>query len=70
MHRSIVFSDEKMLTIEPVVIPQHDRVLAADKKQVIFREKVIGITGHPSSVMVWGEITSIGGRHWCSSTQE
>ncbi|VDP32996.1 unnamed protein product [Heligmosomoides polygyrus] len=31
MHRSIAKSDEKIFTTDPIVNPQNDRILAADK---------------------------------------
>ncbi|VDP60036.1 unnamed protein product [Heligmosomoides polygyrus] len=59
-HRSIVFSDQKIFTIGPTVNLKNNRILAEDKKQAISRGKVTGKTPHPSSVMVWGAVTSDG----------
>ncbi|VDP05944.1 unnamed protein product, partial [Heligmosomoides polygyrus] len=59
-HRSIVFSDEKIFTTEPIVNPQNDRLLAADEKLTISRGNVTEKTTHPSSVVVWGATTSDG----------
>ncbi|VDP38735.1 unnamed protein product [Heligmosomoides polygyrus] len=59
-HRSIAFDDEKCFTVEPIVNPQSNWILAADKKQVISRGKVVEKTAHSSSVMDCGAITSDG----------
>lgn len=46
--------------IESIANPQNDRISAANKKQVIPREKLIERTEHPTSTMAWGGITSNG----------
>ncbi|RCN46195.1 hypothetical protein ANCCAN_07740 [Ancylostoma caninum] len=52
--------DEKIFTVEPVVNSQNNRVLAKDIEQALSRGKIVGKTAHPTSVMVWGGITSDG----------
>ncbi|KIH60904.1 hypothetical protein ANCDUO_08832 [Ancylostoma duodenale] len=59
-HRNIVFSDEKIFTVEPIVNSQNNRVLAEDIEQALPRGEIVGKTAHPTSVMVWGGITSDG----------
>ncbi|RCN51257.1 hypothetical protein ANCCAN_02618 [Ancylostoma caninum] len=59
-HRNIVFSDEKIFTVAPVVNSQNNRALAKDIEQALSRGKIVGKTAHPTSVMVWGNITSDG----------
>ncbi|VDP41464.1 unnamed protein product [Heligmosomoides polygyrus] len=59
-HWNIAFSDEKIFTIKHIVNPQNNWILAAEKKQVISRGKVIGKIDNSSSVMDWGAITSEG----------
>lgn len=59
-HSSIVFSDEKLFTIDPVSNRQNDRILAASITDANKKGRIQGRTAHPQSVMVWGGITSTG----------
>lgn len=59
-HRAIVFSDEKVFTLDPVVNRQNDRILSQNIGTAIRDGKLAGKTAHPASVMVWGAITSNG----------
>ncbi|KIH61896.1 hypothetical protein ANCDUO_07824 [Ancylostoma duodenale] len=40
-HRNIVFSDEKIFTVEPIVNSQNNRVLAEDIEQALSRGKIV-----------------------------
>lgn len=58
--KSIVFSDEKVFTVDPVLNRHNDRILAFNMQQAITGGKFVGKTAHPQSIMVWGAITSDG----------
>ncbi|VDN31661.1 unnamed protein product, partial [Cylicostephanus goldi] len=48
-HLSIVFGDEKIFTVEPVVNPLNDRVLASSLSEAVDRGKFVGRSAHPRS---------------------
>ncbi|KAI6653049.1 hypothetical protein LOD99_3885 [Oopsacas minuta] len=57
-HQSIVFSDEKIFTVEIAYNRQSSRILAPDQKSISSSIRTIERTQKPASVMVWGAITS------------
>ncbi|KAI6651150.1 hypothetical protein LOD99_5501 [Oopsacas minuta] len=59
-HQSIVFSDEKILTVEMAYNRQNSRTLAPDQKSISSSINTIKRTQKLASVMVWGAITSEG----------
>uniref|UniRef100_A0A914VAL1 Transposase n=1 Tax=Plectus sambesii TaxID=2011161 RepID=A0A914VAL1_9BILA len=56
-HRSIVFSDEKLFTIEQSVNRQNDRIWSREAPQ---HERIIGRSQKSKSVMVWAGVTHNG----------
>ena len=59
-HEQILFSDEKLFTVEQVINKQNNRILATDRNtlpQATFR---VSMTQKPASVMVWAGVTSDG----------
>ncbi|KAI6657127.1 hypothetical protein LOD99_15913 [Oopsacas minuta] len=59
-HQSIVFSDEKIFTVEMAYNRQNSRILAPDQKSISSSIRTSKRTQKPASVMVWGAITSDG----------
>jgi inhibitor of nuclear factor kappa-B kinase subunit alpha len=59
-HSQIVFSDEKIFTIEAVLNNQNDRILAKSIQEANLKGRIVKRNAHPASVMVWGGITSNG----------
>ena len=60
-HRSILFSDGKLFTIEQAHNNQNDRIWS--KEAPSFQDRVVARSHTPKSVMVWAGIT-----HWKNST--
>uniref|UniRef100_A0A8R1IJB6 DDE_3 domain-containing protein n=1 Tax=Caenorhabditis japonica TaxID=281687 RepID=A0A8R1IJB6_CAEJA len=56
-HKEILFTDEKLFTVEKVFNKQNSRILATSVKYGSQRRSR---RGHPVSVMVWAGITSTG----------
>lgn len=59
-HRTILFSDEKLFTIEEVFNKQNVRVLARDISAANTTGRLAQRSAHPASVMVWAGITADG----------
>jgi transposase len=59
-HRNILFSDEKLFTIEERYNKQNVRILSPNLPSANSSGRLVGRSGHPSSVMVWAGITSNG----------
>ncbi|KAI6655371.1 hypothetical protein LOD99_2206 [Oopsacas minuta] len=59
-HQSIVFSDEKIFTVEMTCNRQNSRILAPDRRSISSSIRTIKRTQKPASVMVWGAISSDG----------
>ena len=59
-HRTILFSDEKLFTIQEVVNKQNVRVLAHDISAANAAGRFATRSAHPASVMVWAGITADG----------
>ncbi|KAI6658733.1 hypothetical protein LOD99_10946 [Oopsacas minuta] len=57
-HQSIVFSAEKIFTVEMVYIRQNSRILAPDQKSISPPIGTIKKTQKPASAIVWGAISS------------
>lgn len=51
--KNILFTDEKIFTIEESYNQQNDRVYARSSKEVPIHKKLVIRAHHPSSVMVW-----------------
>ncbi|KAI6661404.1 hypothetical protein LOD99_13275 [Oopsacas minuta] len=58
--QSIVFSDEKIFTVEKAYDRQNRRLLFPDQNYISSSIRTIKRTQKPASVMVWGAITSDG----------
>ena len=56
-HKSILFSDEKIFTIEQAHNHQNDRIWATE---VPLQDGIVGRSQKPKSVMVWAGVTSNG----------
>uniref|UniRef100_A0A914EPI5 Transposase n=1 Tax=Acrobeloides nanus TaxID=290746 RepID=A0A914EPI5_9BILA len=59
-HRSIVFSDEKMFTIEEKFNKQNNRIIARNIEEANQRGRIVKRRAFSKSVMVWAAITSDG----------
>ena len=59
-HKSILFSDEKLFTIEEKINKQNTRILAEDIVTANSNGRMVPRSGHPASVMVWAGVTSDG----------
>ena len=60
LHKQIVFSDEKLFTVEQSLNKQNDRILALSKDAVPQDTFRVFRTQKPMSVMVWAGVTSTG----------
>ncbi|XP_059096829.1 uncharacterized protein LOC131891318 [Tigriopus californicus] len=58
--KSIIWTDEKIFTVEQAYNSHNDRILARDIKKVPVNNKTIFWRQHPASVMVWAGVTSCG----------
>ena len=59
-HLDILFTDEKLSTVECSFIRQNDRVLGSNSKGISREARVVKRTQKPASVIVWGGITATG----------
>ena len=60
LHKQIVFSDEKLFTVEQSLNKQNDRLLALSKDALPQDTFRVFRTQKPMSVMVWAGVTSTG----------
>ena len=58
--RNIVFSDEKLFSIQASFNHQNDRVLATDSRNVPDKHRRVFRTQKPASVMVWAAVSQAG----------
>ncbi|KAI6649008.1 hypothetical protein LOD99_6891 [Oopsacas minuta] len=65
-HSSIVFSDEKIFTVEMPYNRQNSGILAPDQKSTSSSIRTIKRTQKSLSIMVWGLLPLIVGHLWCS----
>uniref|UniRef100_A0A0N4W3R9 HTH_Tnp_Tc3_2 domain-containing protein n=1 Tax=Haemonchus placei TaxID=6290 RepID=A0A0N4W3R9_HAEPC len=56
-HRDIVFSDEKLFTLESTFNRQNDRVLCSTAEEANESGRIHGRSGHAEKIMVWAAIT-------------
>jgi inhibitor of nuclear factor kappa-B kinase subunit alpha len=59
-HKTILFSDEKLFSIEAHFNKQNDRILAPDMSTANKSGRLVSRSAHPASVMVWAGITATG----------
>ena len=59
-HERILFSDEKIFTIEQHLNPQNDRIWSPDVSTAISTARKVTRSQKPAAVMVWGGVTSHG----------
>ncbi|QQP55122.1 Putative DD37D maT transposase, partial [Caligus rogercresseyi] len=57
---SIIWTDEKVFTLEATFNSQNDRILAKDIRQVPLKDKTVFKRQKPASVMVWAGVTTCG----------
>ncbi|KAI6651313.1 hypothetical protein LOD99_5279 [Oopsacas minuta] len=57
-HKQIVFSDEKLFTVQQVLNKQNHRILATDKSTLPESTLRISRTQKPASVMIWAGVTA------------
>ena len=57
-HPPIIFSDEKIFTVEAAVNRQNDRILSGDLSAVPIDQKMIFKSQKPQSVMVFAAVTT------------
>ena len=58
----VLWTDEKLLTIQAVHNPQNDRIYAVNKSDIPLSDRLMFRRQKPASVMVWAEVTSTGER--------
>ncbi|XGW33702.1 hypothetical protein V3C99_017823, partial [Haemonchus contortus] len=56
-HRDIIFSDEKLFTLESTFNRQNDRVLCSTAEEANESGRIHGRSGHAEKIMVWAAIT-------------
>lgn len=59
-HKSMVFTDEKLFTIEQAHNVQNDRVLSPNSDEADSRGRTVSHSQKPSSVMVWAGVSCSG----------
>ena len=59
-HNQILFSDEKVFTVQHILNKQNYRILATDKNTLPESTFRISRTQKPASVMVWAGVTASG----------
>jgi inhibitor of nuclear factor kappa-B kinase subunit alpha len=64
-HSNIVFSDEKLFTIEQSFNRQNDRILATGLSEMVENARHVTRTQKPASVMIWAGITAEGRTPLC-----
>ncbi|KIH66532.1 hypothetical protein ANCDUO_03140 [Ancylostoma duodenale] len=52
-HLSIIFKDDKIFTLDPVLNSQSDRILSRTLFEAFLKGKIVARTEHPKTVMVW-----------------
>ena len=57
---SILFSDEKIFTIQEATNSQNDRIIASSTSSIEEKFRYVGRTQKPKSVMVWAGVSAIG----------
>ena len=60
MKLPILFTDEKLFTIQSIHNAQNDRILAKNKKDVALEDRAVFRRQKPQSVMVWAGVTTDG----------
>ena len=56
----VLFSDEKLFTVEEASNRQNDRILSTSASAILEEHKFVQRVQKPSSVMVWGGVSAIG----------
>ena len=59
-HKQIMFSDEKLFIVEPVLNRQNNKIIAAHISAANECGHIVGRSGHPKALMVWAAVTSDG----------
>lgn len=59
-HSRVLFSDEKMFTIEQAFNHQNDRILLPKGSHAQLKQRIVDRQQHPASVMVWAGVTATG----------
>lgn len=57
---SVIWSDEKIFTVQRVFNHQNDRLCALDFEDIPENKRTMFFRQHPASVMVWGGVTDCG----------
>ena len=60
MELPILFTDEKLFTIQSIHNTQTDRILAKNKKGIALEDRAMLRREKPQSVMVWAGVTTDG----------
>ena len=58
--KQIIFSNEKLFTVQPVLNSQNDRIIPTDISTSKESGRIVGRSGHPKALMVWAAVTSNG----------
>ena len=69
-HESVVFSDEKIFTVEQVVNKQNDRVWAVARSSTHSNDFQATRRQGAASLMVWTGFQQVDERHWFSLIAE
>lgn len=59
-HRAILFSDEKLFTVERQFNKQNDRIWSPSASTIDPAQRIISRSQHPASIMVWAGICATG----------
>lgn len=65
-HRLVLFTDEKIFTIEQAHNHQNDRQLLPKDRSSLCKAEMVSRSHFPASVMVWLECVAQGRHHWFS----
>ena len=58
--KQIIFSNEKLFTVQPVLNSQNDRIIPTDISTSKESGRIVGRSGHSKALMVWAAVTSDG----------
>ncbi len=59
-HTRVLFSDEKLFTIEQAHNHQNDRILLPKGSHANLKQRIVARQHHPKSIMIWAGITATG----------
>ena len=60
MARNLLWTDEKLFTVQAVHNSENDRIYAVNKSDIPLNDRLMFRRQKPASVMVWAGVISIG----------